>query len=431
MKHTERSLFIRKILFTLISVIGYSIIANNFYLLSRDVIYGDYSGEKIFPKPLFGFFRIPEFANTREHNAVNKLAVDFAQIYFPSQEMSSLTKNYETGYLDPLGRQSRYAPVTHYICSISLCKLDYGQACFLHLIIQLLLFYFFFIYTFKILKIETDLWLGFLLLNLLLFATPTGLGWFERGQFSLYVALSYLLLLLGYLKNKPVLILLSALFAYIKWTSFPFLFLIHIVYLLSSKNTKEAVQNIRMAFLYFLIIVLLSLPFRNDFIPFIKGLFMQERHIPPTGISMAIILNANFVKASPLILILLGYFYLRRNNKDFNSLIPYLIGSGIFLLTYPTVANEYSIANIFCFIPILFYWTKHSGIQSTVARIAFFFFLTLISFPGYLNLFIERYMLLTGYFTVSVIFLSLPIIHRHEFLLQPSEKQFTQEITSG
>jgi len=388
------------------------------------MIYGDLSAEKIFPQPFFGLYRIPDRANTIEYNAVNRLAADYAQVYFPSQEFSSLTKNYETGYLDPWKRPSRYAPFIHYLCFISFCKLDYGYASFLHMLIQMLLFYFFFIIAFKLLKIESDLWPALLLVNIFLFATPAGLGWFERGQFSLYVALSYLLLILGFLKNKPVFVIASALFAYIKWTSFPFLFVVFIVYILGSKNKKESVQSTLLALIYILTILLLSLSFRSKFIHFIEGLYAQELYVQPVGISLAQLLPASIVKGLPLVLIFLGYLYLRRNNKTFNHLVPYLIGSGILLLTYPTVAFEYNIPNLFCFIPLVFYWTKQPNVMSKIIRYAFFLFILLISFPDYLSIFIGGSTILMGYLVVSIIFLSFPLIYPGEFF----SFQFRKEI---
>ena len=382
------------------------------------MIFGDFSGEKVFPQPFTGLWRIPDRENAIEHNAVDRLTVDYAQVYFPSQEFSSLTKNYETGYLDPWERPSRYAPFIHYLCSISFCKLDYGYASFLHMFTQILLFFLFFIIAFKILEIKSDLWFGLLLITILLFATPAGLGWFERGQFSLYVAISYLLLILGFLKNKLVFILASALFAYVKWTSFPFLLVVFIVYLLSSKNRKEGVRNIQMALIYLLIILLLSLPFRSKFIHFIQGLYTQELYVQPVGISMVQLLPASIVKGLPFILIFLGYLYLRRNNKNFNHLIPYLIGSGILLLTYPTVAFEYNIPNLFCFIPLVFYWTRNSNYMSKIARYAFFLFIFLISFPNLLGSFVSVNTVLVGYLIVSIAFLLFPYLLPGEFSFQ-------------
>ena len=61
----------------------------NFILLSKDMIYGDSSGLYLKPLPRYGFMRVPENAFTLKCEAFQRLAADFAQIYFPSQEFSS------------------------------------------------------------------------------------------------------------------------------------------------------------------------------------------------------------------------------------------------------------------------------------------------------------------------------------------------------
>src|SRR5205807_3818113 len=101
-----------------------------------------------------------------------------------------------------------------------------------------------------------------------------------------------------------------------------------------------------------------SLAFRSKFIDFFEGLYKQELFVGPVGISLAQLLPRFIVKGVPLLLALIGYLSLRRNRKNFNDLIPFFIGSGILLLTYPTVAFEYNIPNLFCFIPFIFYWAK-------------------------------------------------------------------------
>ena len=112
----------------------------NFFLLSRDMIYGDFSAQLLFPSPLYAPERIPQTPVTMEYQAANRLGADFAQIYFPAQEISQLDNAY-TGYvsLDPWKRPSRYAPLVLALCSETLCKLDYGYASFGNILLQLLL----------------------------------------------------------------------------------------------------------------------------------------------------------------------------------------------------------------------------------------------------------------------------------------------------
>lgn len=415
-----KTLSTKNILIIVFSIVCYGTAFINFSLLSMDMIHGNGDGEQVLPRPLYGFTRIYERPNTVEYNAVKRLAADYAQVYFPSQEFSSLTQNYETGYLDPWKRPSRYAPLIHYICSVSFCKLDYGYASFAHMLTQILLFYLFFVLAFKMLKIESEMPIGLVIATFLLFLTPTGLGWLERGQFSLYVCLAYLLLILGIMKKNNFLIVASALFAYVKWTSLPFLFVMMIVYLLSSRDRKEFIKNSSMALIYLLIIILLSLAFRSRFLHFLDGILIQEADVDPVGISMAQLLPIWAVKGFPLISIFCGYLCLIRNNRNFDQLIPYLTGVGILMLTYPTVAFEYSIPSLLCFIPLIFYWAKPSSMLHTLLKYGLFLFMLLISHPVQISTVINGDNLLIFYLLIACAFAVIPILFPQSPQAQPA-----------
>ncbi len=378
------------------------IAAVNFFLLSRDMILGDFSAESIFPQPMYGFFRVPDRPNTIERNAVNRLAADYAQVYFPSLEFSSLTKNYETGYLDPWKRPSRYAPFIHYVCAVSFCKLDYGPASFLHIFAQMILFYIFFVLAFWMLDVKADLWFGALFTVAILFVTPAGLSWFERGQFSLYVALAYLLLIVGLMKKKPVLIAVSALFAYVKWTSFPFLLVIMAVHWLSAKNMKERVQYTQWALIYLLVLLALSLAFRSRFVHFFEGIYQQEINVDAVGIGLGQLLPTTLVKGLPIFLIFAGYLSLRKNGWNFDQLPLFLTGSGILMMTYPTVAFEYNLPNLLCFIPLIFYWAKEASPLKAGIKYFFFGFVFLACCTIYLGAAVDARFVLAGYVVAGV-----------------------------
>ena len=199
-------------LFLAVFFIFHLFILNNLMLLSRDMVYGDFSAAKLSPAPRLKIRRV----QIRKYNALNRLGIDFAQVYFPSKAFSNLEKNYFEGDGDPLKRPSRYAPLIHYLCAISICNLDYGLATFLHMLIQLALFYLSLFYALMKLDLKKYILPTVLLVNYFLFLTPVGLSWFERGQFSLYVASAYLWLILGLRKSNPFLILLSACFSFVK-----------------------------------------------------------------------------------------------------------------------------------------------------------------------------------------------------------------------
>jgi len=355
-------------------------ILNNFVLLSRDMIYGDFSAASISPTPRYPFFRIP----TSDYQGLNRLGVDFAQVYFPSKQFSALIENYSKGAFDPLGRPSRYAPFIHYLCAISICKFAYGYAAFLHMLIQLTLFYISLYAAFRILDLKKYLWPCVLLINFCLFLTPVGITWFERGQFSLYVALAYLWILLGRHTRNPFYVLLSALFAFVKWTSLPFIFVILALDLVSSKDLHELKRSILFGGLFAMIFVLLSLPFYSATRVYLTGLYQQELTLHGKGLSLMIFLPKTLVKILPFMLIVPGWLATRRLRKAPLLLVPFFAGTAILLITYPTLAYDYSVPVLMGFIPLMMAWAKlpatSNGKVNTITVAIFFIFLLAVSF---------------------------------------------------
>jgi hypothetical protein len=397
----------------IIFVLAHILILRNVFLLSKDMLYGDFSAGKILPLPRYGFERISDSATAQRYYAQNRLGIDFAQIYFPSQQFASLSENYQTGALDPLQRPSRYAPPVHFLCSITICKLDYGVASLLDMNLQLLIFYMVLIASFKVLKIEKDLLLGLLLVNACLFLTPAGLSWFERGQFSLYVGTGYLLLILGFVKKNKLFFLFSALFAFIKWTSLPYVLVAFCVYLLNSKNLIEAKHNLLTTFAFLLTVICLCLPFPEQSLYFIKGLIDQERFAVPGGISLAKIMPVAIAKSLPVPLIALGYLHVRINQNEFKRSLPFLVGAAILLLTYPTLAYEYNLPSLLGFIPLLFYWTglPNETLKPPVReimKVSFFTFIFLASWSNYIN---QKAIVMGEYLLISVILLLIPLFY--------------------
>jgi hypothetical protein len=391
-------------------------VLNNFIRLSRDMTLGDFSARAIFPAPQYGFLRIPANPSTVKHTAVNRLAADFAQVYFPSQQFSSLINNYRSGYLDPWQRESRYPPLIHFICSISFCKLPYGFTSLIHMVSQVAIFYFVFIVAFRLLKIETDLLLGLLLVNVYLFLTQAGLAWFERGQFSLYVAVSYILMMLGILNRNYRYAILSALFAFVKWTSFPYIFVTLAVLLLNSQTAAERKRCLCMTAAFFFVIVFLLLWFPDQNIEFVKGLYRQEIYETPSGISLGTIIPVRVVKALPIMLILLGYLQFRLNRSVFDGNIPFLTASAIILLTYPTLAYEYSVPSLLFLIPLTCYWSRlaaeelHHRVRR-VMKYALFVFIFVASNTGILKEWTQmKDIALYEYLVITAVFLAFPFV---------------------
>jgi hypothetical protein len=405
----------KKPLFMIIFLVLHCLILYNFIYLSKDMITGDFSGRSLIPRPRYGFMRVPRNPFTLQFDSVNRLAADFAPIYFPSQKLSSLAQAYTKETLDPWHRPSRSAPLIHAICSVSLCRLNYGYASFLHMTIQILLFFLSFVYAYKILHLERYILNGILLVNFCLFLTPVGLSWFERGQFSLYVSLSYLWLMLGLINRNVIYLFLSAIFAYIKWTSFPFIFVAFTLFIISSKNIKELKQSVFLASGFMSIIILLFLSYPKFGVYFIVGCIEQELQFVPAGLSLTKLLPRFLVKALPFVLIIFGYVHIRKFKNDYVSLFPFLVGSGIILVCYPTLAYDYSVPCLLGFIPLILYWTKLPMNQDLhlgyFLKYLFFFFIIIASSAVLTKLDRSETIMISGYIFCSLAFLLLPVFY--------------------
>ena len=341
--------------FFVVFIVLHVFIFLNIAWLSRDMIYGDFSATRLSPAPIYRPVRIPKNDFTAKYDAPNRLTADFAQIYFPVRGGALGDAYLRATTLDPWWRPSRYPPLVHFLCSMTLCRLKYGYASFLNGLIQTVLFVSILYVAFESLGISAYFLPCLLLVDCLLFLTPAGLTWFERGQFSLYVGISYLLVSLGLLKRNMLLIVLGALSAFVKWTAFPFLAVVLAVFVLRPASSREErLFNMRAATAVCMVITLLSVLFIEESSLFIRGLLEQELYLPPNRLSLASYLPRLFVKCLPFLLILVGCIAARRQRPI--DLTPYLAGTAIILLLYPTLAFNYNVATLLGLIPLMIYW---------------------------------------------------------------------------
>jgi len=346
----------KKFLFLAIFFIVHCLIAYNAYFLAKDTAMGDGSECKMLVKPAYKFKRVPQSDLAKECNAVNRISADFAQVYFPARVASSEAYNSKTP--DPWHRPSRYAPFLHDIYRHTLCKLQYGYASLLNIGIQVLVFYLSFIIAFRKLHIRNYLFPAILIANVCLFLTPSGLSWLERGQFSLFVASAYIWLFLGIIMRNPFYLVLSAILAYLKWTSLPLFFIVLALWILRAKDLKESFENFRFALIVpatFALIYALDLQTSNLFL---KGLIAQETTVSPQGLSLLFLVPRPLVKALPVFLVAIGCSRLIKNRNIFVAMMPYLAAVGILSLLYPSMAFDYSTPCLLCFIPLMAYWAE-------------------------------------------------------------------------
>lgn len=333
----------------------------NLVLIAQDFLVGDGSAERMLPRPRHGFERIPETPETQAYQAQGRLAIDFAQIYFPARHLDSLTANYAQGDLDPLGRPSRYAPALAVLCSITICRAEFGLASLVHILIQMGVFYGCLVISLRALGMTRQILRAVILANTLLLLTPAGLSWFERGQFSLYVAASYLLLVAGLLQGRLYLIVAAAALAFVKWTSLPYVAVVFGAFLMCRTEGQQRKRTILHAVAFAGTIAAFTLATPDASEEFLRGLIEQEGYAVPRGISLAKALPTPLVKAMPLVLIAMGNLHARVFRGRLEALVPALAGSLILLQTYPTVAYEYNAPAVLGHLSPMLYWTERSG----------------------------------------------------------------------
>jgi len=414
-------------LFIIVFVIVNVFALRNFFLLSRDMVYGDFSAQLLFPSPRYAPERLPSTPITMEYQAANRLGADFTPIYFPAQQISQLDNAYNYLSLDPWKHPSRYAPLILVLCSKTLCKLNYGYAPLGNILLQLLLFFAILYFVFSSLGIKRYFLSAFLFMEFILLLTPVGLSWIERGQFSLYVAISYLLLLFGLTRNNTILVILSAGFAFIKWTSLPFIFVILVVYIMTSRNKKEFLHNLLMASLFGFVMILLLLPLFRENISFIYVLIDQEASRSPHGLSLVFYLPRTMVKALPFALILIGLIIAKINKSDFIGLFPFFVGTAVILLLYPTEALDYSVPTLLGLIPLMIFWAKRlASNQRTAGNLVLMSFLLFVLLASF-SIKLMGSMLIV---VIIYLFFSMTLIISPIFLQKYFEKPVYQAIAA-
>ena len=185
--------------------------------------------------------------------------------------------------------------------------------------------------------------------------------------------------------------------------------------MLSAEHSAEAKRALLLAAGFALILLALTFSLPGPSLDFLRGLYQQERFGIPGGISLAKLLPLELVKFLPLPLVLLGWLHLRRFQNRFESLVPFLAGAALLMLTYPTLAYEYNLPSMLGFIPLFIYWISLPGtplrlpLRHFLAGV-FFAFVFLASFT---RLATPTPLILGAYLLVSALLLLLPLFwHR-------------------
>lgn len=366
-------------------VLVVSAVAYQFTLLARDTVTGDESTAALLVGTRYPVMRVPPSDGASRADATHRIAADFAQVYFPARDGLPIADAYaRKTTTDPWQRSSRFAPLIYFVGSWTVCALPYGWASLVHLTIQLVLLGYSLVRAHQLLALPTErLTTTIVLVGACLFLTPVGLSWFERGQWSVYVGLSYLWLLLGLLLGRPRYVVAAAALAFLKWTSLPLVFVILSVHALRGTSLAECWQRSRPALLFAATFAALFVCLPEEGLAFLSGLGRQELGSKPQGMSLIAFFPRPAVKLLPLALIAVGAACLKGRRRHDAALVPFAAGSAILLLGYPTVAFDYSVPCLLGFVPLVSYWAQTRAMTprlGAVAGFGFFLFLVLASY---------------------------------------------------
>lgn len=352
--------------------------------LGRDVVTGDGSIARLVVAPRYPPLRIPPSDLAANHDGVGRLAADFAQVYFPARADEPIAHAYRrASSLDPWTRHSRFAPLVHAACGWTVCLLPYGWASLAHLGLQLALLGYTLVRARALLALPRES-----LPTMLAVATaclclaPVGLAFLERGQWSVYVGLSYCWLLLGLLLDRPRYVVAAAALAFLKWTSLPFTCVVFGAWVLSGRSIDECRRRARPALIFGATFAALFVCLPEAGLAFFDGVQRQELSSRSNGLSLVLFLPRPVVKLWPLALAAIGAIGLRGRAPNDPALAPFAAGTAILLLGYPTIAHDYSVPSLLGFLPLVAHWARTGALPERwggLVSAGFGVFLVLVS----------------------------------------------------
>lgn len=325
------------------------IIFQNAKNLSIAILTGDET--PLTPKPYHGFLHLPQSDNPERKNMT--FAADFAAIYYTARHFNE--PDIYAGKYDPAGRHILYSPSTYYFYQKTFCRLPYGQAALAHLSFQLILL---FAATFFLLGRIKRLFLLIpvtVIYGILIFLTPVGLSWFERGQTDLYAACALMFLIFSFYESKGYAWILAALCLSLKYTIIIFVAEFIFIYLLFSSDRMKWRNFFLFLGGFFLTLIL----FPPQFLPFVWSMYeTQNFHFQGMTLVGRVSREILFVIAGASLGLYLGLAGLQRKKEIFvrQTLLPYGTGLIVLNLLFLSFNYQYRIMTLIGFIPLFILW---------------------------------------------------------------------------
>ena len=306
----------------------------------------------IIPQPLYGFFH---FDSPKEEYKKVTYAWDFGPVYVTGKGFNNF--NYTdiyTGQFDGSEGPILYPPILHYLYNKTFCKFPFAQAALLHLSFQIvvLLGATYFVlrhYRLSIMVIPVTI-----VYFIILFLTPVGLSWFERGQFDIYPALAILFYMFAVDTSQGSMFAMSAFFASLKGTVFPFFIPAFIMYLLFKPSFKKLkfflifTSVILAAMLFFPYCwkscLLANYQYQNSYI---GGITLVNK-IPRWALYIIPLMSA--------LIYLIPLFLNKRTSSFPRTYLPYMTGVGALSILLASLSYEFRAICLIGFLPMVIRW---------------------------------------------------------------------------
>ena len=196
----------------------------------------------------------------------------------------------------------------------------------------------------------------------LLFATPIGLSYLDRGQYDLYVAASYVLVFAYLFRPRPSLVLAAGLLAAVKVTALPLLGALALFMLIAGPRGSRRFWLLAAPLVAVASFLLLPDP------RLIEHLRYWETAPKPEGASFAYAMPAKIGKALPILtaLIVAGVLRWRHRSPEpdgalARSAAPLALALAIEGAAVGTVSWEYRAVSLLGLVPALAIWAERAA----------------------------------------------------------------------
>lgn len=181
-------------------------------------------------------------------------AEDFSSVYEIAKHLDK--PDIYTGKYDFIGRTTPYPPILFYLYKKIFSDMPFAQAALSYIFLQVLILIISSYWVLRYYRLGIMIIPVSVLYFFILFLTPVGLGWFERGQFDIYSGVAILFLMFAIYESKSYAFVLSAFFASLKFSAILFILQAFVIYLIFFRNPKAL-----KSFILFVSVVLLTFIF--------------------------------------------------------------------------------------------------------------------------------------------------------------------------